>query len=200
MMLAISVENIARDVVSISIDGDPWRRISTTIFGRRVAFANARSLEEWEERFSQLEHSKAKDYALRLLARKSYLSTELAQKLRDKLVSEATTNVVIQELSHYFNDDDGVRRYVEAQQHRGRGPGAIKQNLIRKGVSEDSLDEYIDGADVGSQIEQLLQTKYRQRDLTNFKERQKVVGSLCRRGFSLDSIFTALSKKGSTDE
>lgn len=191
-MLTVALEEVSRDIFVIMIDDEPWKRISASIFGRRCSFSHAASQEAFEELFFQLEFQQAKSYALKQLARQSYLSMELAKRLREKLVSPETVERVIHELHHYFDDEDKIWRYIQQQQEKGRGPDAIKQALLQKGVAESHFSELLSSEDFEEAIQRLLRSKYKTRNLADHKERQKVIASLCRRGFPLEAVFKAL--------
>ncbi len=118
------------DRLEIQIDGDIWRHIHSSIFGRSPKFATTllRGLEDWEEHFQVLEFQAAKRYALKQLARKSQTSMELRQTLNDKLVASQTVDQVIDEFtkSGYFDDTEWVQRYIQSKMQRGKGPTLSK--------------------------------------------------------------------------
>ncbi len=188
------------DRLDIQIDGDSWRQIHSSIFGRNPKFTTTllRGLEDWEEHFQVLEFQAAKRFGLKQIARKSQTSMELRQTLHDKLVSEDTIEQVIAEFnkSGYFDDAEWVQRYIQAKMGRGKGPDAIKMALRAKGIPDTLIRQELKIGDADNsqndQIKRLLETRYRNRNLKDFKEKQKVIGSLMRRGFSLESINQAV--------
>ena len=145
--------------------------------------------------FCALEYRMAKLYALRRLSAQSLPSTTLARALRQRLVTEETIERLNEELKQqgYLNDEEWTASYVRGQIARKRGPKAIVQKLAHKGISEEqahSALESASGADQQKQaIAKLIQTRYASRNLSDFKERQKVIASLARRGFDLSIIL-----------
>lgn len=173
-------------------DGTPWREVHTAIFGPKPSLPQGCvSLEEFQDQFFALEYRMAKQYAIKRLSRQSMLSQALARAMRQRLVSEGTVEGLIQELcsSGIINDQDWVSGFIRRQSERKVGPKAIAQKLMGKGVHVE-----ID-SDVEKQKEmvvQLLATRYSRRNLSDFRERQKVIASLLRRGFEWEVVLSCL--------
>ncbi len=189
-----------RDLFDIQVNGDCWRRVHASIFGRRPSIPPLLgSFNDWEKQFLSHEYRCAKNFALRQLSRKSQTSMELSQTLRQKLVSEESTAKVIAEITRlgYFDDADWVQRYVKAQLAKGKGPEAIKAAMRTKGISDSMIAQELtvsaSAITQKDQLRRLLATRYKGRNLADFKERQKVVGALMRRGFDLDTIRKVVS-------
>lgn len=182
----------------IFIEGEPWRTIDTTVMGRRLSLPSSYpSLDAWTHRFAEIEHQAAKSYALRQLARRELSSFELQQILQHKLVSSPIIDQVITELSTsgYVNDDDWIQRFIAFQSARSQGPDAIRHKLRQKGLPEEQIEAALrplQTESIQEAIQKLLQTRYRSRDLSDYRERQKVVAALARRGFCLDDIFAVM--------
>lgn len=178
----------SQTTISIYIEEELWREAHLSIFGNQLD--TTLPVEEFKERFFLLERGGAKRYALRLLAKKAYLSFEIITRLTQKLVSERVALSVVEELSPYFEDEETILRYVENQKGRNQSSLAIRQKLIKRGVSESTIDKFIQ--DDQQQILALLSTKYSKRSLHEFEERQRVIRALCRRGFHLESILACI--------
>ena len=136
-------------------------------------------------------YEQVKKYVYNKLARRSYPSSELRHLLCEQAAANDLIERVIDECqSHgYINDEEWTERFIASQARRGKGPHVIKQKLRAKGVEVKT--EGI-ASDQTAQIQELLTTKYRTRDLQNPKERQKVAASLVRRGFDFEAIRSAL--------
>lgn len=128
------------------------------------------------------------------------LSHQLAAALRRRLFSEETIERIVQELTALgvLNDEEWTASFVRFQSRRKMGPRAIAQKLASKGVRGESLDKAVEEARLGGDqketILQLLETRYCKRNLSDPKERKKVIASLVRRGFDLPLIFSTLTK------
>lgn len=148
----------------------------------------------------------AKRYALKRLASQSLLSDSLARSLKERLVSKSAIDAVIDELKSlgWLNDTLWTESFVRVQTSKKVGPRAIAQKLASKGVRGERLEaamgEALGDEEQKQQILSLLKGKYKSRNLRDFKERQKVVAALIRRGFDLSLIFSSFSKEISLEE
>lgn len=188
-----------RDVLEMFVDDEPWRELHVAIFGSRPKLpGECGSGEELKALFRQLEYKQAKLYTLKRLAAKNYCSHELAQLLQKRCVSSHTISQVIQEFQNlgYINDKDWIAGFVQRYWTRGTGPQAIMMKLRAKGVSGPAAEEAVSqvcGAGAQQEkIRRLIATKYRTRDLSDFKQRQKVVASLIRKGFAFQEVIDAM--------
>lgn len=185
-------------MMTVYIDDDPWRDLHTKIFGRKVALPVCDSVANFQEKFIALEYAKAKKYALDRLAMRSYPSAQLQKLLQRNLVSTETIKKVLQEFASlgYLNDEEWIERFVKAQQGRHMGPQMIICKLMNKGISHKDAQRYIeklsDHADTQKSIQHLLKTKYKNRNISDYREKQKVFAALARKGFDGEAIKTAL--------
>lgn len=128
-------------------------------------------------------------------------STVLLRALRDRLVSESISERVVEECLKlgYLNDEEWTKSFVRLQSARKLGPRAIAQKLAAKGISKVAAEEALKVSGSKEQqkaaIAKLLSTRYRKRDLSDYKEKRKVVASLIRRGFDPSLIFDCLPQR-----
>lgn len=145
-----------------------------------------------------LEYKEAKLYAVRRLSRQNMLSVALAKALKQRAISEATIERLISEFIElgYLNDQEWVAGYVRGQVRRKQGPRSIGLKLMNKGVCREEIEEVIgplkSDEEQKASILALLSTRYKKRNLTDPSEKQKVVASLARRGFSISAILSVL--------
>jgi regulatory protein len=185
------------------IDDEHWKTINTSIFGRKPAFPQfSENLEVWEQRFYELEYKAAFAYALKSIALRSRASSEIQKKLEQNLVSAPVIKRILTEFNQkgYLNDLAWVENFVRQQLARHLGPQAIALKLRAKGIPSDLVKQVL-GQLEGSESQEkhvlhLLKTRYSSRDLSQFKERNKVIASLIRKGFS----FSVIRKVINTDE
>ena len=105
---------------------------------------------------------------------------ELKAALQEKDASLNTTEKVITEFEQlgYLNDAEWLESFLRRMQREKKG------------------SQYTDCKDNEVQsIERLLATRYRQKNLAAAKERQKVIASLARKGFTLGNILKTLVEK-----
>lgn len=139
---------------------------------------------------------KARDYALWLLSRQAYPS----MKLKRKLLSKGYTQETVEQVLHYCIDRGYLcdlswsESFVRVQQAKKYGPSTIRQKLYMQGISKDLVDQVLQEVPKGlEQIKYLLETRYRNKNLEDSKERQKVIQSLLRRGYEYQEICEVFS-------
>jgi regulatory protein len=188
-----------RLILTIYVEEEPWLDIHTKIFGRNLSLPSCDSLDQLQESFLTLEYSKAKKYALACLAMRSYPSSQLQKLLERNLVSSLTIQKILQEFSRlgYLNDREWIEGFIKAQMRRHTGAQAIVAKLMHKGISKKDAEQWkerlVEPCDVRKSLMHLLNTKYKKRDLSDFREKQKVFGALMRKGFDPQSIKDALN-------
>jgi regulatory protein len=145
-----------------------------------------------------IEYQQAKKYALKRLSLQPMLSTTLSRSLKKRLVSEPVIQTIIQECRELgiLNDEEWAASFVRGQTNRKTGPRAIAQKLASKGIRGEQLEKALEGAWDGEKqkgcIESLLKSRYGKRNLADYKERQKVISSLVRKGFDLSIVLECL--------
>lgn len=186
---------------SLFINGDLWRKAHVSILGRFPKFTGT-SKEELDEQFNTLECKGAKNFLLRRLAMKNYHSTELIAALAKRGVDEAVSLPLLDEFSRqgYLNDEGWLNSYIRSLRQQRFGFKAIEMKLRVKGIEGEEARSAVsriresEGEEENEHhsIVRLLETRYRSRDLSDKKEKQKVIAGLMRKGFALDDIFEAL--------
>lgn len=190
-----------RSLLTIFVDDDPWRNIHTSIFGTRPTLPkNCLLIDEFSKSFTALEYKQAKNYAIRRLSQMNLPSAKLAKSLKERLVSEPTITLLIQNLSEegFINDQEWVNSFVRVQSQRKMGPRAIAMKLASKGMASEQADEILRESLTDEKqresIKQLLASRYRTRDLKDFHEKRKVIASLLRRGYDYSLVQSILDE------
>jgi len=158
--------------------------------GRKVALTEAESGDP--------NHSYA--YAVALLARRDYSTRELRSKLKERGYLENAIEPVLIDLEETRKLDDA--RYganvVASRSGRALGPARIRQELKRKGVAAESIDQALAGGE-GEPAPDFIQLARQARTRkfgpelpTDWKERARQARFLQYRGFSNDHIRAAL--------
>lgn len=184
----------------ITIDGDPWQEIHKHIFGRKFSLPDTSiPFSEWETKFRKMEYTGAFQYALRRLSKYSECSTGLQKKLEMKSVCQETIEKVITECQRlgFLNDQAWIESFIRRQLNQNKGPQSILQKLYQKGIpqniAKEALAQFDNEEEEQRRIKDLLTTRYKKRNLSDFKERQKVIASLIRKGFSLETIISCVN-------
>jgi regulatory protein len=141
------------------------------------------------------------NYSLYLLGRRDYSAKEMIKKFKEKEYDPSDIEAVmsyIQE-NNYQSDERFARSYINSKLGAKVGLSKIKSQLVfEKGINKDLLEnvlaEYEEGElDESNTILKILQTKYRNKDLKDQKEKSKAFRFLVSKGFSFDDIKRALA-------
>lgn len=185
-----------KDRLILVVNGEEFRFLHTAVYGKHPKFSSFANLDEWNRYFSQLEYSKARNYALRRLSAQGYHSTSLANLLKERYIAP---NVIHQVITYcqsigFLNDVAWIQNFVRS--HRKKmSLSLIKRKLGAKGINFEPVQFDSDHLEQEREsIKHLILTKYRKKNLEDFKERQKVIASLMRRGFSYNEIRDCLLK------
>lgn len=190
----------------ISIDHQPWREVDLFFFqNHQGALEKCSSLKELETTFSSLEFQQGRLYALRRITKQALPKKSLARSLNLRAVTPDTIQRILAdfEARGYLNDTEWTRSFVRQQLAKKVGPRVIAQKLSFKGIGRDEIDSALAQEGSNGQREaltSLLATKYRQKNLNDYKERGKVIAALMRRGFDLEEITSVIKHKGMQDE
>ena len=188
--------------ITIFVDGEPWREVHRSIFGRRPSIPKGcESLNELNEQFAEIEYRAAFLYALRRLSLKAHHITELKKNLETRLVSPSATQQVITECQRlgYLNDQEWLESFVRGNLAKNLGPHAILRKLRARGFSYEMAAQVLQSLDNAEsqkdRVLHLLNTRFRSKDLSDYHTKEKVFASLIRKGFPLSEIHSALKIK-----
>lgn len=200
MKIELQKDPVQLSIWNIYMDGKLWRPVHGSIFGSSPSFSSFfQNGGEWDEHFFDRERRCVFVFVLKRLGAKALHSIELQRLLRDRLVSPQTIDWVIHECMRlgYVNDPDWIENFLRYQVQKHQSRQQIAQRLCRKGFLIKEAQEIAArvNRDIDSeQIRYLLQTRYRNRNLKEMKERKKVIASLARKGFPLSLIIDLTSK------
>lgn len=147
-----------------------------------------------------------RDYALYLIEFKDRTEKELRDKFKEKGYDENDTEDEIEFLKNYGYIND--KRYAEHFTHdainiKKWGKVRIRTELLRKGVDRETVDNTIEDAFFEVEDDLVLtqmQTRFKNSDFSNIKERTRIFNFFMRRGFSPDEIKGAMNKMCSFDD
>jgi regulatory protein len=136
-------------------------------------------------------------YAITLLARRDFSSRELSRKLAERGYLEHAVEPVVEELlaSNKLNDDRYSQNLVAYRARRGHGPARIRSQLKTSGLSRETIDEAVKGADAPDFLalaRAVRARKFGPEIPTDRKERARQARFLQYRGFSTDHIRAVL--------
>ncbi len=153
------------------------------------------SEETYDSIITVLLPKRATKRAMNLLQKRDYTEAKLREKLSEGLYPQEAIDAAIDYVKsyHYLDDERYARDYI-TYHIPTKSKNRIVQDLSNKGIKKDILipilEELYEDEDLdpeASQIEALLQKKHYSKDL-DYKEQQKIIAFLLRRGFSLDKV------------
>lgn len=214
--------NVGGTISRIAPQRDP-ERVSIYIDGQFVLGLGAAIAEEQGLRVGQVlsaaevgalrerdELGKATDKALAFLTSRPRSLREVRDRLKEKEVPPATIEAVVTRLESwgYVGDEGFARYWIENRTvNQPRGKRLLRQELWRKGVERETVDQMLEEAaiDEGGAALALARKRLNQlRALDEQTQRRRLAAFLQRRGYdwptvkgALDSLF---SPSGDADE
>lgn len=141
---------------------------------------------------------KAKNRALYLLGERDMCLAELTRKLTKTYGAEVAEDAAeyVQSLG-YIDDEKYAGKLAEYLIKRKKfGKRRARQEMLHKGLERELVDqalEAIPNEDIGEELAEIIERKYLNK-LGDYKERQKVIAALARRGFGFDEIKRAIEQ------
>lgn len=138
--------------------------------------------------------------AIELLARREYSYGELENKLIAQSESETVLYAVLDWLVEMGlqSDERFTEMFIRSKALSGYGPIRIrmelKQKHINENLMENGFESLSDELNWQQEVVRLIEKKAKQLDLQDLKSKNKVMGYLQRRGFSLDQIYRGLDE------
>lgn len=141
--------------------------------------------------------TRLRSYAFAVLTRKEYSKADLIEKLMAYAQSREEVLTLVDELSanNYQSDQRVAEMTVRSQVRRGKGPNRIKLALRAKQLDKALVQEDIAEIDWYEQAYQLKVKKYGTEVSKDPKIKAKQIRFLQYRGFEMDAIMKAISKK-----
>lgn len=139
---------------------------------------------------------RAKLRAMNLLTEKSYTVKQLREKLEKGFYPESAINSALDYVAsfHYTDDLQYAKDYITYHTD-DKSRKRIEQDLTQKGISRELIeqafmdlqDSQVEVDEIG-QIQHFLEKKHFDVDNFDYKEKQKIIGALYRKGISMEAI------------
>ena len=191
------------DKIHISVDGEYAFTVDETFF-HSLCLNEKReySAEELRKITEKVVERRAYNYAVSLLSRRDHSVKEITDKLTQKGYGQYASYVA-EKLAEqgYLSDERFAETYVrELLNLKNYGKKRIRQELIRKGISRDIIENVISEAEFpDGRLRELIERKY-MRYLDTEKGAQKTVNALLRLGYSYGEIRDALKEIAENEE
>ena len=143
--------------------------------------------------------TKARDYALGILSRKSITKKLLCDKLSEKGYNQIIIAEVINELESlgYIDDESYAQMFFEYCLEKMWGKKKIRYEMQLKGVNADIIEEILSSYNPGDAIcnmKAYICQRYSQNDLTDAKTKAKITRHFASKGFDFPEITAAISE------
>ena len=146
---------------------------------------------------SLLKGSRLRSYAFAVLTRKEYSKAELIEKLA--LYAEDRNEVIelVEELATqlYQSDQRVAETLLSSQKRKGKGTNQIKMKLKSKKIDSALIADELKETDWVQQAYELKVKKYGIEIAQDPKLKAKQIRFLMYRGFEMDAIMKAISRK-----
>ena len=198
--------------IHLSLDGEYIATVNADYwFTCGIKSGSEVTPEQLEELLTESARRKMMNKALDLLSMRDYSRRELADKLVTKAwekkeqkdmdlgsLKQQASDICdrLEELG-LLNEERFARSYVDElirRKHLSRS--GLKTALIQKGVQRDIIETVLEEVDVDpvEQIRELLATKFKNRDLTDEKQKSRTVNALLRLGYHYNEIHAAMGE------
>lgn len=162
------------------------------------------SQEEWQEIKDEILKKRARERSMYLLKAMDYTEQEMRTKLAKNYYPQEVIEDVVEYLKGYHYLDD--IRYIECyyRTYLGRKSlAAIRQALMKKGLSKelivqvteqcDEIREEIEDYPEEAMIRALLKKKKYSGDAADYKEKNRILGFLVRRGYKMEDVLHVMN-------
>lgn len=141
--------------------------------------------------------TRLRSYAFAVLTRREYSKKEFIDKLSTHAQSRDEVLALVDEFAaaNYQSDERVAEMTLRSQVLRGKGPQRIKQVLKSKALDQAHVKEQLKEIDWFAQAYQLKVRKYGIEVATDPKLKAKQARFLLYRGFQMDVVIKAISRK-----
>ncbi len=153
--------------------------------------------EAFDAFLSERSYPFAMEKAVALLAMRPRTQQEIADALRKNAYPVRTIARVMARLDEagYINDTNFAEQWAASRTGKGMGARRIRMELRRKGVDGDAIDEALSSIDEDEMLSGALKAARKAasgKDISDPKDRQKVLAALARRGYGYSEAKQAL--------
>lgn len=202
--MLLTYEKGKKDKIHISIDGE-YRLTVDAVFWYGLGIKNKSEIgeEEFEELAETIMSRRAFNKAIDLISRREHSRKELIEKLNQRGYQAVSDSVAdkLQEKG-YLNDERFAVMYAgELKNRKSMGKNRIKQELLRKGIERDIIENVIESIDENpiEEIIDILRRKYPKYNLDE-KNKTRAINGLIRLGYSFSDIKKTLIEIDSEED
>lgn len=195
--MKITLKKGKADKIHISADGEYALTVDE---GYLPTLGIRHNMEIDEDEFILLQEKisirRAYNYCVSLLSRRDHSVKELKTKLLQKGYDETSFGAVEKlQQQGYVNDESFSMHYAsELKNLKGFGKRRIEQELMRKGISRDIINNTLQEIEFDDdRIIEIIERKYK-RCFEDEKQKQRAINGLLRLGYSYSEIKDAFCR------
>lgn len=199
--LITAVERSKKGAV-VTLNGEEKIFVSRALLiEREFAEGQALQRDELAQWLLPRQYPEALNLAVSLLAQRARSSGEIQKKLRDKFYLPETIEMVLYKLEkeHFLNDEAFAMEYAAALSRRQMGRTRIGQELRRKGVAPELIQQALEALDeeeaedAALVLARKLLKRY-EREPDPRKAMQKLLMAMARRGYGFEEARAAAER------
>lgn len=199
--------------IHLSLDGEYIATVNADYwFTCGIKSGSEVTPQQLEELLAESARRKMMNKALDLLSMRDYSRRELSDKLVTKAwekkeqkdmdlgsLKQQASDICdrLEELG-LLNEERFARSYVdELLRRKHLSKSGLKTALIQKGVQRDIIETVLEEVEVDpvEQVRELLATKFKNRDLSDEKQKTRTVNALLRLGYRYNEINAAMDHR-----
>ena len=201
-MLITAIRQTSPDRLTVSLeDGSEIKSTLGVVTDLRLFSGKELGPEAVEELKRSSIRSLTRDRALEYISRRRMSRKELKDKLLLKGADEDTAEYCAQWLQERGFLDDGSYAAAVARHYaaKGYGPGRVRSELQRRGVSRELWDEALENMpEADGKLDKFIAARLK--DPEDREQVRKISAALFRRGYSWDEIRSALARYNAETE
>ncbi|MDO5519067.1 MAG: regulatory protein RecX [bacterium] len=195
-MVVTAIEVIDKKKKKITLDsGSSLFLYNSEVRKFHLSEGNEVDPSDYEELIAAL-NKRAKLKAMDLLKRSDKTEQELRTKLKKSNFSDDAVNVAVDYVMSYgyIDDERYASNYIRTKKH-SKSKRAIEFDLSSKGIDRETIsycmDEEFKYEDETEAIKKQIRKKVNNLECLEDDKKQKLIASICRKGFSYEKVKTA---------
>lgn len=201
-MLVTSLKELKKSKIQVYLDEEYTFLLDQKEINKYHINENMIMTKDLYKELEELMYTKAKSKALSLLNFSDRSDTELRNKLREYGFNDSMIDRTMTYLYEYgyVDDERMASAYIRSRMHT-KSKYYIQRELQQKGIRDDIIEELLtreydnetnEDAELIA-ISKAIKKKTKAPEELSYEEKQKLIASLFRKGFSIDKIKRVLT-------
>ncbi|ROR22355.1 regulatory protein [Mobilisporobacter senegalensis] len=192
-MMITRLETIDKKRYKVYIDYEYSFMLYTSDIKRYNIVENEDISEDiYHEIIEDTVYRRAKQKALAILKYMDRTEAELGSKLKQAYYTDEIIKRTIEYVKsyHYIDDERYISNYIQSKKST-KSKKQIQAGLYQKGIDKNLIEECFESELESDEValQKAIHKKTDNPENLSFEEKQKLIASLCRKGFSYDDIM-----------